>query len=103
MPFGLYFTWDEENQQTEMAAAIPVSQPTTLAPFESFEVKEQKALLIDFYGPYEKLGDAHHAMDAHIRANNLKTCIALEQYDTDPGQEPDSSKWLTKIYYTLLD
>ena len=25
--------------------------------------------------------------------------IVLEQYITDPSQEPDTSKWLTNIYY----
>jgi hypothetical protein len=25
----------------------------------------------------------------------------IEQYVTDPGQEPDSSKWLTRVFYPV--
>jgi effector-binding domain-containing protein len=39
-------------------------------------------------------------MDDYLKANKLKAgAPVIEEYVTDPGTEPDESKWLTKIYY----
>lgn len=100
MPSGLYFTWDEENQETEMAAAVPVSAPVD--GYETFEIAAGKALVIDYLGAYEGLGDAHGAMDEYLKANKLEAkSPVIEEYITDPSTEPDTSKWLTKVTYYL--
>ncbi len=40
------------------------------------------------------------AMDEYIQANKLEQLTpVIEEYITDPGAEPDSTKWLTKIVY----
>ena len=41
-------------------------------------------------------------MDDYFKANGLEPSkLVMEEYVTDPGAEPDTSKWLTKIYYFL--
>jgi len=41
-------------------------------------------------------------MDAYIKANNLEHHTnVVEEYITDPGMEPDSTKWLTRIIYFI--
>lgn len=101
-PSGLYFVWDVEKQQTDMAAAIPVKTKVDIKGMTSFEVAAGKTLLIEYYGSYEDIGSAHEAMDKYMAANGLKMRTpVIEEYVTDPGMEPDPNKWLTKLYYPV--
>ena len=54
---------------------------------------------IDYYGPYEKSSRAHFAVELYFSKNNLiiKPPV-IEEYLTDPTQEPNPAKWLTRIY-----
>jgi effector-binding domain-containing protein len=56
----------------------------------------------DHYGPYEATPASHEAMDKWM-VKNGKTVTGgpWEMYVTDPGKEPDQSKWLTQIYYPV--
>lgn len=104
MPCGLFYEWDVENSQTDMAAAIPVKELPADLPDTAvgIDIPAGKALRIDYYGEYEGTGAAHDAIDAYMKANNLtgKTpCI--EQYITDPTTEPDPKKWLTTVTYFI--
>ncbi len=100
-PCGIYFTFDEANGVTDMAAAMPI--PTTASwdgDLETFEIPAGPAFVLDHYGAYEKLGDAHNALDAYLAQRGLaQQPLVVEEYLTDPGAEPDTSKWLTRIYY----
>ncbi|MCB0620847.1 MAG: SRPBCC family protein [Saprospiraceae bacterium] len=100
-PSGLYYSWDEENQQTDMAAAIPTSGQADFGEqVTTIEVPAGKALVIDYYGGYSGSGEAHYAMEDYIKARCLEMREpVVEEYVTDPGSEPDSTKWLTRIYY----
>lgn len=101
-PSGLYFVWDEEKQQTDMAAAIPTKAKAEIKGMTTFEVAAGKTLLIEYYGPYEGIGSAHEAMDKYMAANGLKMRTPIiEEYVTDPGTEPNQQKWLTKLYYPV--
>jgi effector-binding domain-containing protein len=101
-PCGLYYTWDETTGTTDMAAAVPVAAPVELAGTQVISLPAGKALLIDYFGAYDKSGAAHEAMDAYINSTGSKVkSPAVEEYVTDPGSEPDTAKWLTKIYYLL--
>ncbi len=102
MPCGLYYTWDEEKQETDMAAAIPVKEETAVEGYDFITLPEGEALLVDYYGDYEGLGDAHMAIDEYLKASGEKAgAPVIEQYVTDPAEEPDTLKWLTKVYYPL--
>jgi effector-binding domain-containing protein len=61
-----------------------------------------QAARLDYYGDYSRLGDAHMYMDEWLKANNLSVAGApWEEYLTSPQQEPDTSKWFTRIYYPV--
>ncbi|MEO1262319.1 MAG: GyrI-like domain-containing protein [Bacteroidota bacterium] len=102
-PCGIYYKWDEETKTTDMAAAIPVKgNPTAVGNVEPYEVPKGRCVMIDHYGDYEGLGEAHGAMDDYLKANGMEPAkLVMEEYVTDPGNEPDPAKWLTKIYYFL--
>lgn len=101
-PSGLIYLWDEENNTAVMAAAIPVVGETNIQGFESVVFEAGKALQIDYFGDYEGSGDAHWAMDECIQDYGFEvTEPVIEEYITDPMEEPDTSKWLTRITYYL--
>ncbi|MDX1652299.1 MAG: GyrI-like domain-containing protein [Brumimicrobium sp.] len=101
-PSGLYFTWEPDKNQADMAAAIPIQ--STDAKLEGYEswVLGGDALKIVHMGSYEDLAKPHEAMEKYIIDNKLTTRgPALEEYISDPGTEPDTSKWVTHIYYFI--
>lgn len=98
-PSGLYYSWDEKSMTAELVAGMAFSGE--IKGFEAVPVGG-KALHIAFYGPYDKTGDAHYAMDDYLKANNLTSLSpVIEEYVTDPMTEKDPSKLLTNIYYLV--
>ena len=58
--------------------------------------------MINYYGPYEESNKPHEAIEKYLQAKNLTASLPCwEEYVTDPEEEPDQSKWLTRIYYFL--
>ncbi|MBK9284570.1 MAG: SRPBCC family protein [Sphingobacteriaceae bacterium] len=100
-PSAIYNWYDEEKGETNLAAAVKVSKGTNLKGFEIHTFPACKVLHIEFFGNYEKIGDAHMAMDAYLKSQGLTNGPVFEEYVTDPMKEADTSKWLTNIYYTL--
>jgi effector-binding domain-containing protein len=104
IPTGLYYEWDEKNQQADMAAAIPVAAGTI---FDSDSIKivdinGSKAVYVDYYGAYDKTADAYKTIDAYLLTNKLKQkSPVIEQYMNDPGVVKDTAKWLTKIIFLV--
>lgn len=100
-PSAIYFSWDDSTGVTECAAVIPVKKDAKLKGWEKFTTPAGKVLHIEYYGAYDKSIDAHMAMDKYMKEKGLSQSMVLEEYVTDPGQEKDTTKWLTNIYYIL--
>ena len=103
-PSGLFFKWDTVNKITVMAAVMSVkgSSKTKVKGLETFVVPAGKTLNIKYFGGYNGTGLAHMAMDDYINEKGfMKLTPIMEEYVTDPGKEPDSTKWLTNIYYPV--
>jgi effector-binding domain-containing protein/uncharacterized protein YndB with AHSA1/START domain len=103
-PSGLYYEWDNANQQTDMAAAIPVTTGTKLNDpmLQVVDISGSKALYVDYYGPYDKMEPAYNSIQKYIAENKLKEKRPyIEQYITDPATQKDTSKWLTRIIYLV--
>ncbi len=99
---GLYYTWNVQDSTSDMAVGFPVASPVSVPGTELISLKASKSLFIDYYGPYDQMGNAHHAMEDYIKATGVTVKEpVIEEYVTDPQKETDSSKWLTKIYYLL--
>jgi effector-binding domain-containing protein len=100
MPSGLYYTWDEATSTTDLFSAAPLKAKASIDGFETVELPASKALVIDFYGSYDDISAAHEAMDTYLKEKGLiQVPPAIEEYVTDPGTEPDPSKWLTQVIY----
>ncbi|MFN7117216.1 MAG: GyrI-like domain-containing protein [Saprospiraceae bacterium] len=101
-PCGLFFLWDEANQQVELAYAVSLKAKASVPGLTTFEVPAGQRLLVDYYGPYAGTGAAHAAMDEYVKVHQLEGGIPVwEEYVTDPMAEPDTAKWLTKVWYPV--
>ena len=103
-PSGIYYTWDEENKRTVMAAAIPVmgDEKTMVKGYETIVLPSGRALKLVYSGSYDNMEKAHMAMDKYIKENSMQQSgPVIEEYVTDPGNEPDTSKWQTIIFYPV--
>ncbi len=102
-PSALYYKWDMQTSTTELAAAVAFSGDMKApAGMEVIDLPAGKSLTINYMGGYNGVGKAHEAMDAYIQQNKLSQLApVIEEYITDPGTEPDSNKWLTKVVYLV--
>jgi effector-binding domain-containing protein len=99
-PVGLYYTWDERAMKSSMAAGIPIFGSLQTTEVKTVRLSMSTAYIIDYYGSYEGSMYAHLALDNYLKQKGLKMrSPVIEEYLTDPGAEPDTSKWLTRIYY----
>lgn len=102
MPCGLTFLWDEAQRQTDVAFVMPIKTKATVSGMETFEIPAGKMLVLDYYGDYEAIAEAHYAMDDYMKEHSLQQRLPIfEEYVTDPATEPDTSKWLTRVYYPV--
>ncbi len=98
-PVGMIYVWDEVNQQADMSVGVAYT-PAGDLPGLTTITRSGPAFKINYYGAYEGSGEAHMAMEEYFTEKGLKTNLpVLELYITDPTTEPDTSKWLTEIYY----
>ncbi|MDZ7319756.1 MAG: SRPBCC family protein [candidate division KSB1 bacterium] len=99
-PAALYYEWDEQHRTTNVAAAIPLRIKVRPKAIPIIELPATTGYVVDYYGPYEQLGPAHIACDLYLSQKGLQLQPpVIEEYLTDPQSEPDSAKWLTRIYY----
>jgi effector-binding domain-containing protein len=96
---GLVYVWDEVNQQADMCVGVAYT-PAGDIPGLTTITRSGQAFKINYYGAYEGSAEAHMALEEYFTEKGLKTNLpVIELYITDPTTEPDTSKWLTEIYY----
>ena len=99
-PVGLFFSWDKHEMKGDVAAAIPTNKAVNLGEVKNIKLPFATAYSVDYYGPYSGTAAAYMALDNYIKKNKLTfKWPVIEEYLTNPMSQPDSSKWLTKIYY----
>jgi effector-binding domain-containing protein len=59
------------------------------------------ALHIAYNGGYNKIGAAHKALNDYMKEKGLEQSFRIEEYISGPMTEPDTTKWLTNIYYVI--
>jgi effector-binding domain-containing protein len=102
-PFCLYPRWDESNMQMEMVCALPVDATTRLpASAKVAELPGGPVVKAIHMGNYATLGNTHDQIKKYLTYKNLEINGApWEVYVTDPVTEPDTSKWITEVYYPV--
>ena len=101
MPMAHYADYRDEKVIMEPMIAIN----KTIDEGETVKVKTlpaQTMAVFYHYGNYTGLGAAHDEALAVLETLGIDAGVAsLEIYETDPGLEPDSNKWLTKICFKI--
>ncbi len=104
-PHGMILDWQAIYNQVYLVAAIPIPLETKLANIigiDNFEVLRAPCLKLENYGPYSTLRNAHAKLDYFVENSELKIVQPfIEEYITDPSEEPDTNKWQTNVYYLL--
>jgi effector-binding domain-containing protein len=103
-PSRVYWTYDTLTLKTDMAAAIPLEKQVKSTPEFTVTPLGGKALVIEYLGDYAKTQEAHGAMTDYMTAKKLQYVPpVIEEYVTDPVEEPDTAKWLTRIIYFVSE
>lgn len=102
-PFAIYHNWDPEGI-IRISAGIPVAQEVAgKGLIQYYEIPAGKAVFTEHVGGYNTEA-THYAIDDYLKDFNLKTADYIwEAYITDPSEEPDSTKWVTYIYYPMAE
>jgi len=69
-----------------------------------YSFPERRVLWLEYKGAYEKSSIAWETLNSYIANQNLvMSGNPYEEYVTDPSTEPDTSKWITNIYFPVKD
>jgi len=84
-------------------AGVPVDKPGKSSGRVIYsESTAATAVKCNYYGGYGDMESCHESINKYITNNGKKINGPVwEVYVTDPGAEPDSTKWLTEIYYPV--
>jgi effector-binding domain-containing protein len=101
MPMAVYLSWRDSD--CDMAVGCKVEGNVTLAEgCEWLDVPGGSHAFASHFGPYDTLHQTHKAIWDWCAEKGAKMSgPCWEAYPTDPGLEPDSSKWQTDVYYPV--
>ena len=101
MPFSRYHSMD--NESVDMECGLPVASALDGTPrIQSGELPGGTAATVVHKGPYEGLPQTWTALVEWMGSQGLRPAgPPWEVYLTDPGAEPDQSKWRTQIFFPV--
>ncbi len=101
MPLTIYHEMDAD--RLEMECGMPVASPVEgTERVRPGELPAGKVATVTHMGPYEQLGQTWSALMKWMEEEGLQAAGApWEVYVTDPGEEPDQSKWRTDIFFPI--
>jgi effector-binding domain-containing protein len=101
-PLCLFYS--HNNKTTKMRPGMVVmgcgSMPNGV---ECIPMRAGKVLRFAYLGGYTQMEPTYDAINVYLEENKIKKRenYTWESYITDPGLEPDSTKWLTYIYVPI--
>lgn len=101
-PFSRYHGTDKDGK-LDLEAGMPVAKKVEgKGRVQASELPGGKAAMTWHIGPFETLEESYAALGRWIEANRLTSAGAYwEVYWTDPGIEPDASKWRTQVLWPV--
>jgi effector-binding domain-containing protein len=85
-----------------MFAGMPIdaSQGTAIKGCDLVTIPGGKAWMIAYQGNPAGTEEAHMAMDEMLKDKGLELRLpVIEEYMFNPQEQPDTTKWITNIYY----
>jgi effector-binding domain-containing protein len=100
-PFARYFDFSDD--EADFEAGFPVKGPITAAGrVQPGELPGGRAAVTVHRGDYQGLQQAHDEIGKWVLAHDHDPSGPVwEVYLTDPGREPDSSRWETEVVWPL--
>ena len=102
MPFAIYHCM-EEGGDVDLECGMPVAEPLAGTDrIRAGELPGGTVATVTHTGPYDQLRQTWTALTAWMKSQGLEPAGApWEVYVTDPGAEPDPSKWRTDIFFPV--
>jgi hypothetical protein len=104
-PAAIVYYWDDTNKhQADIAPAMPISgnwKENIPGVPVMYSLNPHKAYMGVHHGSYATLKSSHMAMKNMLASKNQKLGLIVEEYPVGPGQEKDSTKWVTNIWYLI--
>lgn len=95
----LAYNWDTVKHEADLAVGFPVSGTDAVKSANMIAVPASSAYMIEYKGPYSGFMGAHGALGQHIAAKGKTPSLVIEEYIVGPHDQPDSTQWVSKIYY----
>lgn len=96
---GIYYDWDTVRRRADVMAGLQVADNSIPVNGISFiNLSESRAFKATLKGGYSGAGRIHNALNKHVSARGMNHWLSIEEYKIYPGNESDSSKWVTNIY-----
>jgi len=101
-PCGLIYNYREKEGRIDMASGIPLEDNINIPEASQEIIQAGNSIVIDYLGDHNEISKAHDAIQAYMSDRELvHDWPVVEEYITDPSEEQDPSKWLTKISYLV--
>ena len=101
MPFTIYHSM--EGDDLDMECGVPVATAIEgEGRVQAGQLPAGKVATVTHMGPYDDLKTTWGALMGWIESEGLQPAgVPWESYFTDPGEEPDQSKWRTDIFFPV--
>ena len=101
MPFAIYHSMD--GNTVDLECGMPVASPMAgTGRIRTGELPAGTVATVTHMGPYEELAQTWSALTEWMGLQDLQPAGApWEVYVTEPGAEPDQSKWRTDIFFPV--
>jgi len=96
-------SFPDEDGVVDLEVGWPVAAPLEpAAPIELVTYEATRAVVHVHVGPFDDLPETYAALARAIEAAGLRAKgPARESYETNPEQEPDPRKWVTRIVWPV--
>ena len=103
-PLAIYKVWEPENDKAVVAVGMACeSEKPGEGDIQKTMSHAGRAVKCEYTGSYDGGEVAHNAIADYMESNNLDMAGApWEVYVKGPGNETDSTQWVTQIYYPLM-
>jgi effector-binding domain-containing protein len=97
-PYTRYYSFTPDS--VDMEAGMPVAEPVVgKGRVKANKLPACRAAVAWHVGPYHTLSETHQKLDVWVAEQGLQADgPQWEVYWTDPGMEPDPTKWRTQVF-----
>ncbi|MCC7301393.1 MAG: SRPBCC family protein [Bacteroidia bacterium] len=96
--FAIYMNYTDTKVDMEVGFIVDKLPVKTDEGFNAYSTTHTKALKVSYFGGYKSMYPFHMGISEWLKVNGKDVhAPRWELYITDPGAEPDSTKWQTDI------